>query len=174
MPFGNFFRTLRVGSLIGVTLALSHLLESEQRNYAAIGINAILFCLLFGINHGLERWITLVLVAAAAYLVSMYAEDLIVGGPVGEQINQAGGAAVNQLSGLLNVMQSTRGNNHLANANTKMEPDQSVFNRIMRGLSISESSGGVSLKHLVETGRKGIVKMTRDRDRDPVAKHTWH
>ena len=99
MPFVNLFRTIRVGSLIGISLALSHLLEANPRNYVAIGVNIVLFFFLFGVNHGFERWFTLVLVATSVYFLCMYAEGVTdaLGGPVIGRVNEASGSVFKKL-----------------------------------------------------------------------------
>ncbi len=96
MPCQNLFRTIRVGSLIGIALALSHLMESSPRNYVAICVNVVLFFFLFGINHGFERWLTLVMVATSVYFGCMYAEDLV-GGPLVGRVNEASTSALRRL-----------------------------------------------------------------------------
>lgn len=99
MPLQNLFRTIRAGALIGIALALKHLMETNPRNYAAIGVNVVVFFFLFGVNHGFQRWFTLVLVGFSVYLACMYADSLTgsMGGPLIGRVNEASSSAIRKM-----------------------------------------------------------------------------
>ena len=72
----QLLRTIRTGALIGISLAVARLWELNPKNYVAIGTNLALFFLLFGINNGFNRWLTLVLVATSVYFCCLGSDGL--------------------------------------------------------------------------------------------------
>jgi len=91
----NFFRTIRLGVLIGLALSISNQLEAHPKNYTVIGANGLAFLFIFGVNLGPGRWFTLVLVAATVYFACMFADDATAafGGSFVQGVNEMGEAA---------------------------------------------------------------------------------
>jgi hypothetical protein len=77
MPPSNAFHCAITGAMIGMLLALTHLLKSATRNYTAIGINSLLLIGTIGIDQGFRGWLTLGIVATTVYFGCLSADQFL-------------------------------------------------------------------------------------------------
>ncbi len=176
MPCQNLFRTIRVGSLIGIALALSHLLESTPRNYVAISVNVVLFFFLFGVNHGFERWLTLVMVATSVYFVCMYAEDVTesLGGPIVGRVNEVSSSALKKFFDMYNEDQPGLRHKAAQYKPLSHKEEMSILKRLWK--TKATDTGLEDISRILESIGKGSVK-ARDAVRvipEPASKLRWN